>query len=138
AGETPSRAATDAAAILKLETALAESSLTRVQQRDPHALYHKMTVKELGALAPSIDWPAYFTAVGVPSLASPDAKLDVSMPAFVRQFDAKVASEPIETWRAYLRWTLLRVAAPWLGQAMFDEAFAFQSKLVGTKEAPPR
>jgi putative endopeptidase len=137
-GATPDRAQSDAAAVMKLETALAESSLTAVQQRDPHARYHKMSVQELGAIAPSVQWTTYFAEAGVPMLASPSAKLDVSMPGFVRRFDGLVASEPIETWRAYLKWTLTRTAAPWLGQKMFDEAFAFQSKLVGTKEPPPR
>src|SRR5262249_21693168 len=60
------QAESNAEAVMKLETALAESSLTRVQMRDPHALYHKMTVKELAGLAPGIDWKSYYTEVGMP------------------------------------------------------------------------
>jgi len=62
----------------------------------------------------------------------------VSMPGFVRRLDDRVANEPIETWRAYLKWTLTRTTSPWLGQKMFDETFAFQSQLVGTKTPQPR
>src|SRR5207249_4273626 len=80
-------AAVHARGVMRLETALAESSMTLVAQRDPHAIYHKMTVADLGRLAPSVDWPAYFTEVGVPSLAKPGAKLDVSQPGFVMQLD---------------------------------------------------
>ncbi|HYM82196.1 MAG TPA: M13 family metallopeptidase [Candidatus Limnocylindria bacterium] len=138
AGAKPEQAKGNAERILRLETALAESSLTRVQMRDPHALYHKMSVKELGALAPAIDWSAFFSEAGVPSLAKPEAQLDVSVPAFMRQLNAQIETVPLETWRAYLEWNLLRAAAPWLGQKFFDETFAFQSKLVGTKAPQPR
>ncbi|TMB02681.1 MAG: M13 family peptidase, partial [Deltaproteobacteria bacterium] len=36
----------DARRLLQFETALAESSMTLVAQRDPNAVYHKMTVRE--------------------------------------------------------------------------------------------
>jgi putative endopeptidase len=137
-GSSPEAAHDDAARVMALETALAESSLTRVQQRDPHALYHKMTVRELGTLAPNLDWPAYFSEAGVTTLASPDAQLDVSIPMFMRRVSTEIESTPLETWRAYLKWNLVRSASPWLGQRFFDEAFAFQAKLVGTKAPLPR
>jgi putative endopeptidase len=137
-GETPDQAQTNAAAVMKLETALAESSLTRLQQRDPHALLHKMTVKELGAIAPAMDWPAYFTDAGVASLSKPEATLDVSMPAFMRQLNAQLESVPLDTWRSYLKWNVTRNASPWMGQQFFDASFAFQSKIVGTKSPQPR
>ena len=52
----PSQAKADADATLKIETALANASLTRVQRRDPHNTYHMQTIEELAKLAPSIDW----------------------------------------------------------------------------------
>src|SRR5665213_2713533 len=39
-GESAEQAKADAAATLRIETALARASLTRVQRRDPHATYH--------------------------------------------------------------------------------------------------
>jgi len=127
-----------AEAIMALETALAESSMTRVAMRDPHALYNKMTVKELGALCPAIDWIAYFNEVGLPALASPTATLDVSQPAFIRNLNRLVESTPVETWRDLLRVHTLRQAAPWLGQKAFDEVFALQAMFTGTKTPQPR
>ena len=82
----PSGAAREAAArVMKLETALAESSLSVTEMRDPEKLYHKMTVKELGRLCPTLDWPAFFNEADVAALARADAQVDVSMPAFLRQ-----------------------------------------------------
>jgi len=46
-GESPEQAKGDADAILKIETALAKASLTRVERRDPHKTYHMETIAEL-------------------------------------------------------------------------------------------
>jgi putative endopeptidase len=138
AGTPADKAKADAAAILKLETALAESSMTRLQMRDPHALYNKIPVSQLRALAPNIDWATFFPNIGLPALASPTAELDVSQPAFVRQFSQLMTSTPIDTWRAYFRWTVLRRNAGWLGDEAFAIGFALQSKFTGAKEPQPR
>jgi predicted metalloendopeptidase len=138
AGTPADQARRDAEGVMKLETALAESSLTRLQMRDPHLLYNKITVKELGLLAPQIDWAAYFTNCGLPSLAKPAAEVDVSMPAFMRQFSAQMAATPIDTWRAYFRWTILRRNAGWLGKESEGIQFALISLFTGQKEQLPR
>jgi len=95
-------------------------------------------VRQLGALAPDFDWSAYFAEVGVKALADPATVLDVSMPSFVRRFDALLQETPMETWRAYLQWHYARASAGWLGKAFFDEAFAFQSRFTGSKTPQPR
>jgi predicted metalloendopeptidase len=138
AGDDEAAAKQKADAVFALETALAESSLTNVQMRDPKALYNKITVERLAAMAPAMDWKAYFSAHGLKSLAKPGATLDVSMPGFVRQVDALLGSTPVDTWRAYLLWNHLRSRAVWMGQNAFDEVFAFQSKLTGSKAPEPR
>ena len=53
-GESAEQAKADADATLKIETALANASLTRVQRRDPHATYHMETIAEIEKLTPSI------------------------------------------------------------------------------------
>ncbi len=137
-GDPAEVATKKAAAVMKLETALAESSLTAVQQRDPKALYHKMTVRELGSLAPGFDWVAYFGEAEVPALASANASLDVSMPGFARQFSSLLATTPMESWRNYLEWHYASSSLGWMGQQYFDVAFAFQAKLMGAKAPQPR
>jgi putative endopeptidase len=124
--------------VMAIETALAESSMTRVAQRNPHAIYHKMSVKQLSALAPSVDWTAYFGETGVTVLAKPDAQLDVSQPAFVRQVEQLISTKPLEDWKAYCSSKVINTASPWLGQKFFDEAFRFNSVLSGIKAPPPR
>jgi predicted metalloendopeptidase len=137
-GMEPAAAQDAAGRIMKLETALAESSLAVTELRDPEKLYHKMPVKQLQGLCPALDWVAFFGEAGVKPLASPDAQVDVSMPTFMRQVSRLLESTPIEDWRVYLRFHTVRGALPFLGQAAFDENFAFVSKLTGQKAPSPR
>jgi predicted metalloendopeptidase len=137
-GQPPERARADADAVMRLETALAESALTRVQMRDPRTLYHRMTVKELGALAPQFDWGAYLTAAGLPALGRPAVQLDASTPAFTKRMAALLESEPLDTWKAWLRLNVAGRSAPWLSRAFFDTQFAFTSRLTGQKAPLPR
>ncbi|HEY5381115.1 MAG TPA: M13 family metallopeptidase [Acidobacteriaceae bacterium] len=134
-GESSDKAKSDADAILHIETALAQASLTRVERRNPHNIYHMMTVAELTQLAPSFNWPNYFTEQGAPHVA----KLNVSQPAFIKAVQAELASEPLESLRAYLRFHLLTSAAPYLAHNIEQTNFDFYSKtLRGISVEPPR
>jgi len=64
-GDDATAAHADAAVVLRIETALANATLTRVEQRDPYKIYHRQTLAGLQKLAPALDWQAYFTAAGL-------------------------------------------------------------------------
>ncbi len=53
---------------MRIETGLAKASLTRVEQRDPYKITHKMKVAELNKIAPNFDWTAYFATSQVPAI----------------------------------------------------------------------
>ena len=134
-GEPTEKTKVDATAILRIETALAKASLTRVERRDPHNTYHMMTVAELAKLAPSIDWPLYFSTQGAPGVA----KLNVSQPAFIKAVESELATEDVAALRAYLRFHLLTSAAPYLAHSFEQTNFDFYSKtLRGVPVMPPR
>src|SRR5208282_3906699 len=63
-GDSPDAAAAGAKAVMRIETAFANASLTRVERRDPYKQKNKMSVPDLGKLTPDFDWNAYFTATG--------------------------------------------------------------------------
>lgn len=134
-GEKPAAAKADAAAILKLETALAEKTLTRVQKREPHNLYHKMTPAELKTLVPAFDWSEYFKLDNFPAFAS----VNVDQPEFFKLVNTLLEKEDVATWRTYLRWNLVRARAPYLSKAFVQENFAFyRGYLRGASELAPR
>jgi putative endopeptidase len=134
-GEPEAQAKADADSVLRVETALAKASLSRVDRRDPHKVYHKMTVAELHGLNPSIDWAAYFATQGAPGVVS----LNVSQPEFMKAVQAELATEPLDVLRAYLRFHLATAEAPSLAMAFQQAQFDFYSKtLRGIPSLPPR
>ncbi len=134
-GDTPEVAQAGAAAVMRIETALANASLTKVVLRNPYARYHKMPVTKLQALTPSLDWNVYFKAVGAPAFT----ELNVGMPGFCQGFAAQLAQAPVADWQAYLRWHLVHDAARYLSEPFVQENFQFYGiALFGTKELRPR
>jgi endothelin-converting enzyme/putative endopeptidase len=134
-GEPESQAKADADAVMRIETELAKASLTRVDRRDPHKIYHKMTIAELQTAAPAFDWPAYFATQTVPGVAS----LNVSQPEFIRAVQIELTSEPVPALQAYLRFHLATAAAPSLSMPFQQVNFDFYSTtLRGIPTMPPR
>jgi putative endopeptidase len=134
-GDSPEAAAAAAQTVMRIETALAKGSMTRVERRNPKALDHKMATTELEKLAPDFPWPVYFAKVGIPSLSS----LNVSAPNFFKTLNAQLAAESLTDWKTYLRWHLVHASAPFLSVPFVNENFAFYGKtLRGQQELQPR
>ncbi len=134
-GDAPGVAATEAQTVLRIETALANGSLTQVERRDPKLLYHKMTFHDLEALSPSFRWKKYFSLAGQPGLQS----LNVTAPDFFKTMDATLKKENLASWKAYLRWQWLHANASYLSSAFVDADFDFFGKtLTGAQELQPR
>jgi putative endopeptidase len=135
AGDTPEKAAKEAAAVMEIETALAKASMSRVDQRDPEKTYHIYKVADFQKLTPDFDYSVYFKDVKV----RPFDTLDVGMPEFFKALNELIAKEPVEAWKSYFRWHTLHSLASNLPKAFFDENFAFFGKtLAGQKEPTPR
>ena len=121
--------------MLEVETALAKVSLERVKRRDPANRDHRMTRKELAALAPGFDWTAYFTAVGAP----PFTEINVGWPDFFKGMSELLAARSLQDWKVYLRWQTLHDASDLLPAAFVNEDFNFFDKtLSGTQQLRPR
>jgi predicted metalloendopeptidase len=127
--------ARDADRILALESRLAKASMTRVEQRDPNAIYHALSPAELGKAAPGFPADLYLKALGVPM---PD-RFVVRQPLFLAELGRMMQELPADQWRVYLRWHILRSAASALPQAFEQETFSFYgTRLQGTTAQHPR
>jgi endothelin-converting enzyme/putative endopeptidase len=123
-----------AEAVVGMERQLALASLDNVVLRDPEATDHKTSFVLLTNLAPDFDWPEYFAAAKLPRAA-----LNVQQPEFLKAMDTLLLEAPLASWKAYLRWHLVRTAAPFLSQPFVRESFAFEEEyLGGAKEMKPR
>jgi endothelin-converting enzyme/putative endopeptidase len=134
-GDAPEAARREAETVMRIETALAAGSQTRVSRRDPHNLDHTMRVRELSASAPTFDWPRFFAKTGTPGVES----LNVASPGFVKALDAELKKESLADWKDYLRWHLARSQAQYLSSPLLKEHFNFYGKtLQGLEEMEPR
>ena len=125
----------EGARILALETRLAKASMTRVELRDPNAIYHAMTPSQVQAIAPGFPLTSYLKVLGA---SAPD-RLVVRQPLFLAELGRLMQELPADQWRVYLRWNLLRSASSALPKAFEEEAFAFYgTRLQGTTAQHPR
>jgi putative endopeptidase len=134
-GDPVETARAEADTVMRIETALAKGSQTRVERREPKNLDHKMSASDFEKIAPDFEWKIYFTKVGFPSLAS----LNVASPNFFKALNDELAKESLADWKIYLRWHLVHADAPFLPSAFVNENFAFYGKtLRGQEELQPR
>jgi len=134
-GDKSEAAAAEAQTVMRIETALAKGSMTRVERRDPKALDHKLTRDDLQKISPEFQWETYFTKVGLPKLAS----LNVAVPDFFKTLNEEIGKDSLEDWKTYLRWHLLHANAAQLSSPFLNENFAFYGKtLQGQQELKPR
>lgn len=135
AGDKAELAKEEAAAVMKLETALAKGSKTNVQLRDPVANYHKLPLAEVQKLTPHFEWTAFLKSVDAPTVEA----LDIGQPEFLQALDEQLASAPIADWQAYFRWHWISAFADYLSQPFVDEEFAFYGKtLTGAQQLKDR
>ena len=134
-GDSPAAARQNAETVMRLETAMAKASLTRVQRRDPHSLVHKMKVADLVQLAPNFDWVGYYREMGYPEFAI----VNVDAPEFIRELNTLLSAEPLDNWKTYLRFHVADTSSPYLSSKFVEENFEFYRKyLRGAKEMQPR
>ena len=135
AGSSDTDATTAVAAVMKIETALAQARLSRVELRDPKVQDNPMSFAQLKTLAPHFDWDSDFAALNI----TREGHLNVGQPKLLQAFDAILTSTPTESWRAYLRWQVLNDEAPYLADTFENESFAFHgTAMTGAKEQRPR
>ena len=134
-GDSKSRVAAEAQAVMRIETAMAKASLSRVDLRDPYKIFHKVNRAELQALTPSFDWNAYLAASGVPGLQ----RFNVTEPGFFKTLQMLLKSESLANWKTYFRWQLARQNAPYLSTPFVTADFDFYRKyLQGAEQIRPR
>jgi putative endopeptidase len=135
AGDSAEKSAAEAAAVLKIETALAKGSTSRTELRQPENRYHIYTVQKLQETSPDFDWAVYWKDIKVGHFDT----LNVATPDFFKTMNQEIESEPIDAWKAYFRWHTLHEFATELPKAFFNENFAFFGKvLAGQEEPTPR
>ena len=118
-GDTDDQAAKEATAVLTIETALAQGSMSRLEMRDPDKRYHIMTVAETQALSPDFDWAQFLKGNGMGSVRT----LNVSSPGFVKTVNETVEGQDLAALKSYMRWHALHRAAPGPLEGIYGREF---------------
>jgi putative endopeptidase len=122
-GDSSSVAKGKAKVVLEMETRLAESSLALAEENDEQNLYHPLSMKEFTAKYNSIDWPEYFSKLGVNV-----KKLNLRQPKFLERVNEIVHSTPLETIKIYMTYVLIDSRVRFLSPKFEKEAFLFWDK----------
>ena len=120
--------------VLAFETEIAKLSWAQADLRDLDKLNNPMTLAQLAAYAPGLDWNRYLTDVRVAS--SP--KLIVGDNTAVKALAALYDKTPLETLKTWQRFKVADQAGNYLSKRFVDSKFAFGKTLSGAKELRPR
>jgi putative endopeptidase len=134
-GETTVKAMANAVTIMQLETAMAQAQMSRVEMRDPNKLYNKFSVDGLTAKTPNLNWAGILPELGYKTKQD---SLIVSNPKFMVFIDSLLNKVPLDDWKVYLKWGVLKNAAPYLSSEFVNANFTFNQSLSGQKEQTPR
>ncbi|MFT4114813.1 M13 family metallopeptidase [Silvibacterium sp.] len=135
-GESSDKAATDAATVLRLETALAAASLSTVDRRDPQNVYHKTELTAFDGSLPNFAFDRFLHGVDTPTVTS----LNVTTPAYFEALNKLLGTTSLDDLKTYLRWTAIRqLPSTALPHALDEEDFAFYGRILsGQPEQQPR
>ncbi|XRD79930.1 M13 family metallopeptidase [Dyella halodurans] len=128
----PEAAAQD---VVAFETAIAQASWSKVEQRDPVAMYNPMSVADLHKLAPGFDWSAYLKSAQLGDLK----RIVVGEKTAIPKLTELYAHTPVATIQAWQAARIADNAAFYLSQPFQDAYFEMHNKtLSGQKEMSAR
>ena len=133
-GDDATTAAANTAKVMQLETKLAKASRKLADLRDPYKNYNKMSVGSLEKMSPSFPWSVYLDSLGIGKLDS----VIVGQPEFITAFNKELTATPLNDWKNYLRFHLVRRNAAYLDSASFMNNFRYVQTVRGSKEPKPR
>jgi putative endopeptidase len=133
-GSNNSEAVKNADIIFGLETTLAKAQLSRVAMRDPNVTYNKFSAEAFSKTTPHLNWVKLL----------PQMKADgqdtvlVGQPSFFKVADSLLTATTVESWKVYLKWSILKGTAPALSSSFVNATFDFNKVLSGQKVQTPR
>jgi len=121
--------------VMSIETRLAQHHWDRVRSRDRTLTYNKMNRDSLGELTPGFDWARWFADYGAGGIT----EVVVAQPDFFRAMAPLLDQVPLDRWKDWLKWHVLKQAAPLLSKPFAEADFNFfEATLTGALEIRPR
>lgn len=135
AGDKEEVAAQKSKTIMEFETALAKSSMTMLERRDPFATYNIRNIADLSKEAKGYDFVAYLQNLGLGSLESANVNQPIFFAEMAKVFDAT----DINILKNYFIWNVLNDNAGKLSSEFVNQNFHFYSTVLsGVDKIRPR
>jgi len=134
-GTSEEQAAKNATTIFRMETALAKIQLSRTQMRDPFVTYNKFSLAGFEKITPHLSWSKILPELRIKGVV--DSVL-VGQPEFFKAADAMLTSVPVDDWKVYLDWNVLKGAANLLSSPFVKASFEYSSVVSGQRVQTPR
>jgi putative endopeptidase len=131
-GVADSEAAADK--IMAFETEIAKATWPIADRRDFSKITNRMTMAELTAYAPELNWKAFFEGAQIPD----QKRLILQENTSVRDIVKLYASTPLDTLKLWEKFHVADQASPYLSKRFVDNRFAFTKTLSGVTEIRPR
>ena len=129
-----SDAAKSAKTVMELETKIASKHLEKEKTRDLVGLYNMFPVDTLSNIMPKFNWTNFLTEAGLAN----QEKLGILMLEYTKALDGIITSTDLNTWKTYLKWSVVDANASRLSEALDNQNWEFYSKeLRGTQEQRP-
>ncbi|MBS0578290.1 MAG: M13 family metallopeptidase [Proteobacteria bacterium] len=124
-----------AARVYALEQRIAAAHVSREESEDVLRGNNHWSLADFGQRAPGMDWTAFFEAAGLGA----QHEFVVWQPSALSGIAALVGGEPLESWKAFLRFHYIESSSPYLAKRFVDEHFEFHEHVLsGTPQQPPR
>ena len=121
--------------VMKIETAIADSALTREESRNIPAMYNPRTLAQLKEQYPAIDWDTYF--VKTMEIPTPEEVIVTELKGMA-QANNLLSSLTDREIKDYYLWKYVAQAAPFLSDKFTDTSFEFSKVRSGVQEQRPR
>ncbi len=121
--------------VMKIETALADSTWTREESRNIPAMYNPRTFAQLKEMYPNINWDRFF--IETMGIASPEQVIvtEINTVAQANNLMGKLTDREIKD---YYLWKYVAQAAGKLSDDFSDAAFEFNKVVSGVEQQRPR
>lgn len=121
--------------VMKIETAIADSTWTREQSRNIPAMYNPRSFAQLKEMYPAINWDRFF--IETMGIESPEQVIVTEINT-VKQADNLMASLTDREIKDYYLWKYVSQAAGALSDKFTETSFEFSKVMRGVQEQRPR
>lgn len=133
-GSSSEEASKNANIVFTIEASLAKAQLSRVELRDPTVTYNKFFIPFFDKFSSNLKWKSILPKFNIPHQDS----ILIESIDFIKTEDVLLGTAPVDDWKVYLKWNIIKSAVLSLSSPFVNANFNFNKVLSGQKVQKPR